>query len=166
MTSKRAAHALPWLLVILVMLASLAIPSSAAYAQAELIRIWWRAYALLGLSFLLTILALARLAGGHPRYRMVLFVLVVQSLSEIALIAFVFRAAGLLHDGAHEQPTTADALYFSIVSFTTLGYGDFQPPPAYRLLAACEALLGYVYLGVFVGLINEVMKPRINERAR
>lgn len=42
-------------------------------------------------------------------------------------------------------------LYFSVVTFTTLGYGDFQPHPDLRLLAGFEAVLGYIYLGLTVG---------------
>lgn len=42
------------------------------------------------------------------------------------------------------------ALYFSIVTFTTLGYGDFQPGAKLRLLAAFQALYGYGYLGLIV----------------
>ncbi len=44
------------------------------------------------------------------------------------------------------------AFYFSVVTFTTLGYGDFQPLPEYRLVAAAQAVLGYVVLGLVVGI--------------
>jgi voltage-gated potassium channel Kch len=45
------------------------------------------------------------------------------------------------------KQTTADSdftnyLYFSTVTFTTLGYGDFRPCESARLLAAVESLLG------------------------
>ena len=43
------------------------------------------------------------------------------------------------------------AIYFSVVTFTTLGYGDYQPLPRMRLVAAAQALLGYVFLGFVVG---------------
>lgn len=49
--------------------------------------------------------------------------------------------------------TWATALYFSIVTFTTLGYGDFQPQPQMRLIAAAQAIYGYLYLGLVVGLL-------------
>lgn len=51
-----------------------------------------------------------------------------------------------------------DALYFSVVTWTTLGYGDFKPLPDYRLFAALEALLGYVYMGLIVGILASVFK--------
>ncbi len=71
----------------------------------------------------------------------------------ILYFAGIHHAVGILGSGestpsSHEFTT---ALYFSTVTFTTLGYGDFQPHPDIRLLAALEALLGYVYLGLTVG---------------
>ena len=43
-----------------------------------------------------------------------------------------------------------DVLYFSYVTFTTLGFGDLQPVGFCRALAVTEALLGYILLGLFV----------------
>ena len=43
------------------------------------------------------------------------------------------------------------AFYFSVVTFTTLGYGDMQPVADMRLYTAYEAVIGYVYLGMVVG---------------
>jgi hypothetical protein len=45
------------------------------------------------------------------------------------------------------------SLYFSVVTLTTLGYGDFQPLPQFRILAAFEAMSGYLILGLVVGLL-------------
>ncbi|NVO56127.1 two pore domain potassium channel family protein [Rhodobacteraceae bacterium B1Z28] len=44
----------------------------------------------------------------------------------------------------------ADALYFSYVTFTTVGYGDLSPVGLCRALAAAEAVTGYILLGLFV----------------
>lgn len=44
-------------------------------------------------------------------------------------------------------------LYFSIVTFTTLGYGDYKPVKDGQLLAAFQALLGYIYLGLLIGMV-------------
>ena len=43
-----------------------------------------------------------------------------------------------------------DCLYFSIVTFTTLGYGDFRPLGGIRLVAASEALIGAFLMALFV----------------
>ena len=45
------------------------------------------------------------------------------------------------------------ALYFSIVTWTTLGYGDFSPSESIRLVAALEAMLGYLAMALLVGQI-------------
>ena len=44
----------------------------------------------------------------------------------------------------------ADILYFSYVTFTTVGYGDMSPIGLCRGLAAAEAVTGYILLGMFV----------------
>jgi len=46
----------------------------------------------------------------------------------------------------------ADHLYFSVVTFTTLGYGDFLPTGTTRFIAAFQALLGYAYFAVIIGI--------------
>jgi len=39
------------------------------------------------------------------------------------------------------------ALYFSAVTYATIGYGDVVPPPEWRLLAVTEGLTGVLMLG-------------------
>lgn len=75
--------------------------------------------------------------------------------SAIAIVvshAVVYRVAHLETLGETNLPTH-DAVYFSIVTFTTLGYGDIQPAAGLRLIAALEALYGYLFLGLLVGLL-------------
>lgn len=43
-----------------------------------------------------------------------------------------------------------DSLHFSVVTITTVGYGDFRPESLSRILAAFEALVGVVLAGVLV----------------
>lgn len=45
-----------------------------------------------------------------------------------------------------EFPTFEAALYFSTVSFSTLGYGDLTLGPAWRLLGAIEGINGLVLI--------------------
>ena len=57
-----------------------------------------------------------------------------------------------------------DALYFSLVTYTTLGYGDVILAGEYRLLAAVEAANGVIMLGwstaLVVGFIQKVYFAR------
>ena len=48
------------------------------------------------------------------------------------------------------EPTIGQCLYFSIVTFTTLGYGDMAPKPDFSLLASVEAVLGASLMAVFI----------------
>ena len=70
----------------------------------------------------------------------------------IGVYALIYKSLGLSEGGVRvERPL--DFLYFSIVTWTTLGYGDIIPSPASRMFAASEALYGYVFMGVYLGLI-------------
>jgi voltage-gated potassium channel Kch len=52
------------------------------------------------------------------------------------------------------------ALYFSIVTFTTLGYGDVVPGEGWRVLAALQAAVGILVFGwstaLMVALITRI----------
>ncbi len=73
--------------------------------------------------------------------------------------ASAYRALGLTNGGdVIHDPVTA--LYFSIITWTTVGYGDFFPTPEARLIAATEGLLGYIYMAVIVGVTLYVLQEQ------
>jgi len=47
----------------------------------------------------------------------------------------------------------ANALYYSVVTFTTLGYGDMRPTGWLKALSAIEALSGAVFMALIVAVI-------------
>ncbi len=54
--------------------------------------------------------------------------------------------------------TVEAAVYFSIVSFTTLGFGDILLPQEWRLLAGMAAINGLLMIGLQTAMIIEVMR--------
>jgi hypothetical protein len=60
---------------------------------------------------------------------------------------------GVVHNGAREPLDLWRAIYFSGVTFATVGYGDFIPAPHARLLALTEGFLGVFSMGLFVAVL-------------
>ena len=66
--------------------------------------------------------------------------LVVLHLFQVGLWAVVFW-------GVDALPNFETALYFSLASYTTLGFGDVVLGPGWRLLAGLEGLTGLLLVG-------------------
>lgn len=57
-------------------------------------------------------------------------------------------------------PPASVSLYFSVVTFSTLGYGDISPCPPTRPFAAAHALIGNVHLGLFAAAAYAFVRSR------
>lgn len=86
------------------------------------------------------------------------------ALSAYLLIALAFNFAFLTVDAYDSTPFFGEAqpstsfMYFSLVTITTLGYGDLSAvEPFGRLLSTIEAVVGQVYLVTFVAMIVGLM---------
>ena len=88
--------------------------------------------------------------------------LIVLHIFEISLWA-VFYLVG------NAMPDLPSALYFSSVTYTTVGYGDLVLPEKWRLVGGIEALTGILMCGwstgFFFALVNRMHKPRQNDTA-
>ncbi|MEL6713405.1 MAG: potassium channel family protein [Planctomycetota bacterium] len=91
-----------------------------------------------------------RIHRSSTRRRMRVFVLMLAMLAahvvEVWIFALVYWALeaypGLgVVQGAFEEGAL-DLVYFSVVNYTTVGYGDMTPTGALRILAGTEALVG------------------------
>lgn len=71
----------------------------------------------------------------------------------IVSFASIYKHAGLVHGTDEITHGSLDALYFSLVTWTTLGYGDLQPTESIKLLAAFEALLGTLFIPLLIAAI-------------
>ena len=73
----------------------------------------------------------------------------------IAASCLIFAYAGLFSiPGATSGHGFTEALYFSMITFTTLGYGDMVPKGSFRLIAGSEALCGILFTGLFLFCIG------------
>lgn len=75
----------------------------------------------------------------------------ISALYTICSFAFYYKQFGLIGSKATPIPSNFDYLYFSAVTFSTLGYGDFSPAVYSRAVAAIEALYGNLHLGMIAG---------------
>ena len=68
-----------------------------------------------------------------------------------ALVYFLLNAVHFSSE-AHYAMRPWDYIYYSMITFTTVGYGDFVPRSmtAFRLLAACEGFAGVFMGGLFI----------------
>jgi hypothetical protein len=57
-----------------------------------------------------------------------------------------------------ELQTMEEAIYFSFVTFTTLGYGDITLSEGWRLLSGIEALSGILLIGWTTALLFAVVQ--------
>lgn len=81
----------------------------------------------------------------------------------IIIFAGIYHGAGLHHGSEIDKPTSFwTAIYFSIITWTTVGYGDYAPMESIQMVAAVEALLGYVFFGTTVGLVTAILtSPKV-----
>ena len=118
-----------------------------------------------------TLEAVARLSrvrqrgGGSGRFLaserhvvLVVVVLLALHLAEAGVWAAYFLLAGLL-------PDMETAFYFSLTSYTTVGYGDVVLPPSARLLGPTEAAVGILMFGwstaIMVAAITRIYGGRL-----
>ena len=73
------------------------------------------------------------------------------SLLESSVWAIVYNWLGAI-------PDFNSALYFSIVTFTTLGYGDMTLNESWRLLASFEAAIGIIIFGWSTAIVMAVVQ--------
>ena len=90
--------------------------------------------------------------------------LVVLHVIQIVLWAVTYRA--LIPDG--ELETLEKAIYFSFVTFTTLGYGDITLSETVRILSGIEAMNGILLVGwstaVLFAVVQKVWQSAANSR--
>lgn len=77
-------------------------------------------------------------------------------------LRFCWQGPGIIrkeekYDNQHHEVSFRDALYFSMNTFTTVGYGNWYPKESFRKWATFEGLLGWITLGIFMATLTNVM---------
>ena len=88
---------------------------------------------------------------------------------EIGLLVFLMSAVAVVESGlwagtylwVGALPDFESALYFSLVTFTTLGYGDLTLDASWRLLGAFQAANGILMFGWTTALIVAVVQRMV-----
>ncbi len=97
------------------------------------------------------IVPLSRLVSG----------LLLLHLFEMSVWAAAFAAVGVL-------PDFETSLYYSLKSYTTVGYGDVLPPVAWRRVGPIEAAVGVLMLGLSTGIlvaaVQRIYSTRLENR--
>ena len=74
------------------------------------------------------------------------------------LEALAWAVTFLLLPGETNLKSFEEAVYFSIVTFTTLGYGDITLSPPWRLLSGIEAVNGILLAGWSTALLFTIVQ--------
>lgn len=86
----------------------------------------------------------------------------------VALVAVMLLVLAILTAGVWVWATAfflagafgrfEEAMYFSLVAFTTLGLGDVVPPRAWRILGGMAAANGFLTFGLLTALMVEALR--------
>lgn len=71
-----------------------------------------------------------------------------------AVIFFVLSRYGIGISSSRGDITVLDSVYFSVVTFTSLGYGDIVPVSYGRFFASLEVVSGLAFLGVAIAKLS------------
>ncbi|MFI9360480.1 potassium channel family protein [Kitasatospora sp. NPDC053057] len=120
--------------------------------------------ALVGLSGLLLAKIMAVLAGRARRPVAWLAFLIFLAMTVFAASYYVIAARPGDFNGLH---TRLDALYFTVVTLATVGYGDIVPAgQAPRLLVVLQIGYNFVFLASAAGTMSRTMRAGVESRAQ
>lgn len=106
--------------------------------------------------FLWVGLSFSNLLWGHGERPMRTFY---SGIAVVCLAALFYTQGQLIKDGLAFTPNFFEALYFSVITFTTVGYGDITPLGVTKLLATIEAFCGIFIIPIFViGLSRKYLR--------
>jgi hypothetical protein len=105
---------------------------------------------------------------GHAGVRFWRDVSIVAGVAMLALAAHLIEIAGWawVFSLCGQFPNFAAAFYRSAVNYTTLGYGDAEMSPSWKLLGPLEAADGMLMFGVSTAMLFTVIQRLLESRFR
>jgi Ion channel len=77
----------------------------------------------------------------------------------VSIFAMIYVKFGLLSSGGKTVESILDCFYFSVITFTTLGYGDVLPTGIMgKLFVIAEVISGYISLGLLLTILGRKIK--------
>ena len=111
---------------------------------------------------------IARYAGlRHTEWPRLLLMAVMAATAAALIVAhtlevFVWVLAYAIVGAA---PAGSDLVYFAFVNYTTLGYGDITPVPAWQLTGPMTAMNGILLFGWSTAVLFEVLRKTLEHLA-
>jgi uncharacterized protein YjbI with pentapeptide repeats len=98
--------------------------------------------------------------GVKPQYTIILAVILILIFTIIYWLGNGIKRLKESDEDDEQDVSFCDAFYFSVVTFTTVGYGDWYPKDRYRKFVMIEGLVGWLTLALFlVTLANVMIRP-------
>ncbi len=113
---------------------------------------------LFGAFAVLAFLGPLSLSWTRNSYRVLIPMHLLHQAATVLVYAAHYMRAGLSSSDGSLAQSYADAIYFSLTMWTTLGTNDFFVPKALRLLTALEALTAVLFLPVFAAVFWEMLQ--------
>ncbi len=94
-------------------------------------------------------------------------VLVLALIWTLCMIAAAVSLWAVAFHGLAVFADAEEAVYFALVSFTTLGFGDILLPEKWRLLGGIAAVNGLLLFGLLVAVLVETLRSiRLSQQGR
>ena len=112
----------------------------------------WVVLSILLLDLILVIIMI-RFAVTTRHISVPFFFYILSSALMIGVFAHIYEVQQSLNFAGQTSFDYFDSFYFSVITWTSLGYGDVAPDGSARSWIIVEVAYGYIHMGLFMGFI-------------
>lgn len=95
---------------------------------------------------------------GHPQKLRLVIVLIAAMLWTLVMVSSAIWVWATVLLWVEALPDLETAIYFTIVAFTTLGFGDVVAAQEWRILGALAAVNGLLLFGMLTAMLIETVR--------